>query len=80
MTIWNELVVMEGEMPSNEPEARPLIEFRVGLTPAMPTVAVIEVTTHHGSDFYAVEKVQMQQMVSDPKEIIDVIPDTPSWG
>jgi hypothetical protein len=27
-----------------------------------------------------VEKVQMQQMVSDLKEIIDVIPDTPSWG
>ncbi len=67
-------------MLSNEPEARPLIEFRVGLTPAMLTVAVIEVTTHHGSDFYVVEKAQMQQMVSDLKEIIDVIPDTPSWG
>ena len=67
-------------MSSNEPEARPLIEFRVGLAPAMPTVAVIEVATHHGSDFYAVEKVQMQQMISDLEEIIAMIPDTPSWG
>ena len=46
----------------------------------MPTVAAIEVTTHHGSNFYAVEKVQMQQMISDLEEIIDVIPDTPLWG
>jgi hypothetical protein len=46
----------------------------------MPTVAVIEMTTNHGSDFYPVEKVQMQQMISDLEEIIDVIPDTPSWG
>ena len=67
-------------MSSNEPEARPLIEFRVGLAPAMPTVAVIEVATHHGPDFYAVEKVQMQQMISDLEEIIAMIPDTPSWG
>ncbi len=67
-------------MSSNEPEARPLIEFRVGLAPAMPTVAVVEVATHHGSDFYAVEKVQMQQMISDLEEIIAMIPDTPSWG
>ena len=67
-------------MSSYEPEARPLIGFRVGPTPAMPTVAVIEMTTNHGSDFYPVEKVQMQQMISDLEEIIDVIPDTPSWG
>ncbi len=66
-------------MSSNEPEARPLIGFRAGLTSAMPSVALIEMTTHHGSDFYAVEKVQMQQMISDLEEIIDVIPDV-QWG
>ena len=67
---------MEGAMSSKNPEAHPLTGFRLGQSPDASNVAIVEMISPQGSNFYIVQKDTMKQMISWLQEMINTMPDT----